>query len=172
MKRAFIVCGAPCSGNRLVGAILVRAGCWGEGSTNQPKSISEIPTTAQDIVWIHPPHLETIPDDLRHIGFEEITFILVIREPEANVRSMVNGGFHKTLEQAYQRRIDNIQNSIKVALNFNCKIEIITYEGLSIRMLELWLPRLGLPINNLEAPLNLVGQFAPDVISNENAKHY
>jgi hypothetical protein len=172
MKRAFIVCGPPCSGNRLVGAILVRAGCWGEGSTNQPKCISEIPSNAQNIVWIHPSHLERIPDSLRSVGFDEITFIVVIREPEANARSMVKSGFHETLEQAYQRRISDIGNSISVALTNNCKIEIITYEGLSVPMLEIWLTKLGLPINNLEDPLLLVGQFAANVITNENGKHY
>jgi len=172
MKRAFIVCGPPSSGNRLVGAILVRAGCWGEGSTNQPKSISEIPLDAKDIVWIHPPNIESIPDDLRLAGFEEITFIIVIREPEANARSMVKGGFYQDMDQAYQGRINNTQGAINIGVSYNCKIEIITYEGLSIPMLKLWLPRLGLPIHNLDEPLQLIGQFAPDVISNENAKHY
>lgn len=172
MKRAFIICGPPCSGNRLVGAILVRAGCWGEGSTNQPKSISEIPSEVQNIVWIHPPGLKTIPSDLRSIGFDEITFIVVVREPEANARSMVKGGFYKSLEDAYNRRIFDIYSFIGVGLANYCKIEIITYEGLSIPMLKTWLSKLELPINNLDEPLQLTGQFAPDVISNENAKHY
>lgn len=172
MKRAFIVCGPPSSGNRLVGAILVRAGCWGEGSTNQPNTIDQIPSDAKDIVWIHPPNIKTIPSDLRTIGFDEITFIVVIREPEANARSMVNGGFHKSLEDAYQRRIFDVFNFINIGLVNNCKVEIITYEGLSTPMLKLWLPRLGLPIHNLDQPLQLVGQLASDVISNENGKHY
>lgn len=172
MRRAFIVSGPLSSGNRLVGAILVRAGCWGEGSTNQPYSIKEIPVNVKDIVWIHPPSLPTLPNQLRSIGFDEITFIVVIREPEANARSMVKVGFCKSLEEAYQRRVIDVSATINIGLANDCKIEIITYEGLSVPMLKLWLPRLGLPIHNLDQPLQLIGQLAPDVISNENWKHY
>lgn len=172
MRRAFIICGPPSSGNRLVGAILVRAGCWGEGSTNQPKNISEIPTDAKDIVWIHPRCWDTLVSDLKTAGFEKIIFIMVIREPEANCRSMVKSGFYKTIEQAYTKRIASFCNVINIATTNNCQIEIITYEGLSTPMLKLWLPRLGLPIDNLNQPLHMIGQLAPYYISNENSKHY
>ena len=171
MRRAFIICGALSSGNRLVGAILVRAGCWGDSSTNQPKDISEIPKDAKDIIWIHPPW-DTLISDLRTAGFEKIIFIVVIREPEANCRSMVKSGFYKELQPAYDERTAHLCNILNVAAINNCQIEIITYEGLSVPMLKLWLPRLGLPIHNLDEPLQMIGQLAPDYISNENAKHY
>ena len=172
MRRAFIICGPPSSGNRLVGAILVRAGCWGEGSTNQPASINDIPASAKDIVWIHPRCWDTLIPDLNAAGFEKIIFIVVIREPEANCRSMVKMGFYKEIEQAYIERVAHLSNILNIAVINNCQIEIITYEGLSTPMLKLWLPRLGLPIDNLDQPLNMIGQLAPDYISNENAKHY
>ncbi len=174
MRRAFIICGPPSSGNRLVGAILVRAGCWGEGSTNQPKSVSDIPMDAKDVVWIHP-HPDcwnTLISDLHGVGFDKIIFIVVIREPEANCRSMVKSGFYKEIQQAYTERTAHLCNILNIAVVNACEIEIITYEGLSTQMLKLWLPRLGLPADNLDQPLNLVGQLAPDFISNKNVKHY
>jgi hypothetical protein len=171
MKRAFIICGPQSSGNRLLGAILVRAGCWGEGSTNQPKHISEIPSDTEKIVWIHPPCLDTALTDLKAVEFN-ITIIIIIREPEATCRSMVKAGFYPDLATAFNERIVKIQDSINTASKHNCKIEILTYEGLTMPMLKLWLTRLGLLTNNLENPLNLVGQFAPDFISNQNSKHY
>lgn len=172
MRRAFIICGPPSSGNRLIGAILVRAGCWGEGSTNQPKTISDIPTDVDDIVWIHPRCWDTLISDLRTAGFEKIIFILVIREPEANCRSMVKSGFYQELDQAYTERTNHLCNMLNIAVTNGCQIEIVTYEGLSTPMLKLWLPRFGLPIHNLDEPLQMIGQLAPDYISNENAKHY
>jgi hypothetical protein len=171
MRQAFVICGPQSSGNRLLGAILVRAGCWGEGSTNQPRHISEIPSDAEKIVWIHPPCLDTALTDLKAAQFD-ITAILIIREPEATCRSMVKAGFYPALTTAFNERIINVKNAISVASKHNCKIEIITYEGLTTPMLKLWLTRLGLQTDNLENPLNLVGQYAPNFISNENAKHY
>lgn len=172
MRKAFIVCGPESSGNRLVAAILVRAGCWGEGSTNQPKTIDEIPQDSTNIVWIKHHQLEGAVKDLRDIGFDDITLIIVVREPEANCRSMVKNGHLTSIDQAYGERLRTIQAALNTGFTFDCKIEIITYEGLSTAMLKLWLPRLGLPIDNLDTPLQLIGQHAPSIISNENAKHY
>lgn len=128
MRQAFVICGPQSSGNRLLGAILVRAGCWGEGSTNQPKHISEIPSDTEKIVWIHPPCLDTALTDLKTAEFD-ITTILIIREPEATCRSMVKVGFYPDLTTAFNERIINVQNTINAASKHNCKIEIITYNA-------------------------------------------
>src|SRR5581483_1465500 len=171
MRRIFIVNGPESSGNRLVGAILLRAGCWGEASTNQPKTISDIPKEPNQVVWIHPGNFKDTIPALKTV-FDEVTVILVIREPEANCRSMVRVGFFQTLKQANIARINKIQETINTALESNCKLEIITYEGLSTPMLRLWLPRLGLPVDNLNQNLKLVGQLAPTQIRNRNGKYY
>lgn len=172
MKRAFIVNGPPASGNRLVGAILVRAGCWGEGSTNQPLKITEIPVNINNLMWIHPRcGLETAIKGLKERHYD-ITVIVVVREPEANCRSMVKAGFFNDLGTTLHERMKSIQHTINTAVKYGCKIEIITYEGLSIPMLKLWLPRLGLSADNLDTPLQLVGQIAADFITNENPKYY
>lgn len=172
MKKAFVVCGPESSGNRLVAAILVRAGCWGEGSTNQPKTVQDIPVDATHIVWIKHHCLEDTVKKLRFAGFTEITLIVVIREPEANCRSMVKNGHLTDINKAYSDRIKTIQAALNVGFTFDCKIEVITYEGLSQPMLSLWLPRLGLPADNLDQPLQLIGQNTSELISNENSKHY
>jgi hypothetical protein len=168
----FIINGPAASGNRLVGAILVRAGCWGEGSTNQPLTIHEVPVNVKNAIWIHPRcGLEVAIKGLKGFGFE-ITTILVIREPEANTRSMVKAGFFKDIETAHQERNNSIQYTINTSLKFGCNLEIITYEGLSNSMLKIWLPKIGLSADNLNLPLNLVGQNAASFISNENQKYY
>lgn len=172
MKKAFVVCGPESSGNRVVAAILARAGCWGEGSTNQPKTIQDIPVDANHIVWIKHHCLEDTVEKLKFAGFDEITLIIVIREPEANCRSMVKNGHLDDINKAYKSRIQTVQAALNIGVIFDCNIEIITYEGLSNSMLSLWLPRLGLPIDKLDEPLNLIGQNAPNIISNENHKHY
>lgn len=178
-KRAFIVSGPMSSGNRLLGAILVRAGCWGEGSTRQPKNISDIPVDLHDnVMWIKHGFFEKDIIDLKAAGFD-ITVIIIIREPEANCHSIVA---HKhlsqitkqvlTLEEAYEERIEIIKNSLDLAYLYGCHIEIITYEGLCNPMLKLWLARLGLRNDNLDEPLKLVGQKNKPEITSENFKYY
>ena len=88
MKRAFIVCGAEHSGNRLVAGLLASGGCWGRGSDDQPTR-PEVAEAAPDRVVVIA-HLE---DDLRawHASFQdagrETHFILTARDPWVQVRS-------------------------------------------------------------------------------------
>ena len=49
---AYIVAGVNSSGNRLLASILVRSGCAGEGSTNQPMRFDAIPPPQQSVVII------------------------------------------------------------------------------------------------------------------------
>ena len=169
MKRAFIICGPESVGNRLLAAILLRAGCWGSASHNQP-SLSDFPDQVNNIVWIK--HFPSKFLDLIK-GFEEIVLVIPIREPEAHTRSMVRHGHAKTLDEARKKRLDVIATNIAVGLKNGLNVEILTYEGLSESSLKLWLERFGLRTDNLDEPImSPPFQNLLPTIANQNAKHY
>ena len=168
---AYIVCGPESSGNRLVASILCRSGCDGEGSTRQPQSLEQLPATAdRPYVCIIHYHLSPWVRALRARGFARVVAILPIREPMANVRSMMSRGHRTDFEDGYRYRTVTIARNIVEALAQDVQLEIITYEGLSEPFLAEWLPRIGLP--HVGGGLSLPGQIAPDTISNQNGKHY
>ncbi|GIW83172.1 MAG: hypothetical protein KatS3mg105_4979 [Gemmatales bacterium] len=167
---AYIVSGAVSSGNRLLAAILVRSGCAGEASTNQPMRADQLPLPTQPLVIIKHGGLTGWIRALRAKGYERIVVILPIREPIANADSMVRRGHHPDFEDAYAHRIVVIAKNITEALAQRVDLEIVTYEGLTEPFLERWLPRIGLPY--IAGPLSLPGQAVPKTIVNQNARHY
>ncbi len=168
---AYIVCGAESSGNRLVASILCRSGCDGEGSTRQPQSLEQLPTTAErPYVCILHYHLSPWVRAFRASGFARVVAILPIREPMANVRSMMVRGHRTEFEDGYRYRTVTIARNIVEALAQDVQLEIITYEGLTEPFLAGWLPRIGLPY--VPGNLSLPGQHTSNEICNQNAKHY
>ena len=167
---AYIVCGAESSGNRLVASILCRSGCDGEGSTRQPQSLEQLPNAERPYVCILHYHLSPWVRALRANGFARIVAILPIREPLANVRSMMVRGHRTDFEDGYRYRTVTIARNIVEALAQDVQLEIITYEGLSELFLSEWLPRIGLPY--VGGGLSLPGQHTSNEICNQNAKHY
>ena len=167
---AYIVTGPVSSGNRLLASILVRSGCAGEGSTNQPMRADQLPAPTRPLVIIKHGGLTGWIRALRAKGYDRIVVILIIREPIANADSMVRRGHHQEFEDAYAHRIVAIAANITEALAQRVELEIITYEGLSEPFLRRWLPRIGLPY--VPGPLSLPGQAAPATIRNQNARHY
>jgi hypothetical protein len=167
---AYIVAGVNSSGNRLLASALVRSGCVGEGSTNQPMSIAEIPPPEQSVVIIKHGGLTGWIRRFRELGYQRIVVIIPIREPIANCASIVARGHLSDVEDAYHHRIVAISRNMIEALAQRVDLELITYEGLSEPFLKQWLPRIGLPY--VTGHLALPGQHASSEICNQNAKHY
>lgn len=167
---AYIVAGVNSSGNRLLASILVRSGCAGEGSTNQPMRIEEIPLPDRSIVIIKHGMLTGWIRRFRELGYQRIVVIVPIREPIANCLSIVSRGHLSDFEDAYHHRVVAITRNLVEALAQRVDLELITYEGLSEPFLRQWLPRIGLPY--VHGHLSLPGQHASNEICNQNAKHY
>ena len=172
MTTAYIVSGAESSGNRLLASILVRSGCRGEGSTDQPENEWDIPwSDGTHFAMIAQENLELWANRFMSKGYDRIVALLIIREPVANVSSIVKHGHRATIQQALESRQRIISDTIRDAESLAIELHIVTYEGLSEPMLELWLPTIGLPYST--GPLQLRGQHgAQNWITNENAKHY
>lgn len=168
--KAFVICGPESSGNRLVAAIFCRSGCGGEGSTNQPQSPAQLPPANRDYVIIKHTNLTKWVNALKERGFESVTAILVIREPIANVRSMIARGHRTNAKDAYESRTQTILQNVREIMSLGIPVEIITYEGLTESFLAAWLPRLGLPY--VSGPLSLPGQRVSSDLRNQNSRHY
>lgn len=137
MKRAFIVCGAEHSGNRLVAAMLVAGGCWGRGSDSQPK-IDEFLSLGTDPA-VEPPdqvvvisHLE---EELRQwtqtfIECDYIVhFVLTARDPWVQVRSRSEAAGCDPIETTERYRLD-YRAAFSLVVDYReCGFTIIPYES-------------------------------------------
>lgn len=174
-RRAFIVCGPESSGNRVLGAILCRAGCWGNGSTEQP-TIEQIPADADNVMLIRHHDLLQTFRALKARGFEP-TAILTVREWTANLKSLVMRG-HDASELAAEDRLRRtLLSNLCDAVTYHIPLIVTTYESLNRGSIRALLERLQLRIDNLDQPLDLRGQETPDQTFQPNplaanAKHY
>ena len=170
MTNAYIVAGPESSGNRLVAAILVRSGCRGEGSTNQPKSVDELqPDDGTPYVIIAHHNLMRWIDALRSMDYR-VHVVVVIREPVATIGSQVARGHIADPQRAYMVRSQTIARTFEDTTKSGVATHVVTYEGLCESALKQWLPLIGLEYAS--GPLDLRGQDSPDWITNENEKHY
>ena len=172
-RRAYIVSGPVSSGNRTLAAILVRSGCRGEGSHRQPQTAGELlrpgPKGAPCVIIKHG-NLAHWCASLRAIGWERVTVLILVREPEANARSMVKHRHCPDLDTARRLRVRSIRQNLNDATFHADAWHIVTYEGLTEEALRVWLPTIGL--DYVAGPLSLPGQNTPRKIANQNAKHY
>lgn len=97
MKRCYLVVGPESAGNRLLGAILTRAGCQGEAATNARwnKSLPTVETPAM-VIRSYPhgeewPDLSAILPELWYRGYE-VTTLITVRHPAAIAASQVESG--------------------------------------------------------------------------------
>ena len=135
------------------------------------RGVEQLPTTAErPYVCILHYHLSPWVRAFRASGFARVVAILPIREPMANVRSMMVRGHRTEFEDGYRYRTVTIARNIVEALAQDVQLEIITYEGLTEPFLAGWLPRIGLPY--VPGNLSLPGQHTSNEICNQNAKHY
>jgi hypothetical protein len=174
-KRAFIVCGPESSGNRMLGAVLCRAGCWGSGSTRQPSVVASIPDVPLVMVIWHR-HLRLRCAELRARGFV-VQALLPVREWCANVGSLISRKHDANEAGAAKRILRVMASNLLDALLYDIPLIVTTYEGMTRPALVEMLRRLDLRHDNLDEPLKLPGQdtpgqtYQPNGIE-ENLKHY
>lgn len=185
MTTAYFIAGAPSSGNRMLTAALVRAGCAGEGSTEQPHFDNDFKMPqagARPYVMFGHPNSNDVKartltqwvEALREHGYTRIVVIFLIREPIAHARSCMapEHNHNKTEEEASAVRLRILRQSfgeLDRGLEVD-QVEVVTYEGITEEFLKEWLPRIGLQYAPGE--LYLPGQHAPTSIQNQNSKHY
>lgn len=171
MTTAYLIAGPPSSGNRLVASIFARSGCLGVGSCDQPTRTGEIPEAAdRPLVIIKHRKINRWALALYAAGYKRVVVVVVVREPIANARSLVDHGHVVGFSDAQSLRISMIARNIVAGMNYADRLEVITYEGLTEEFLSAWLPEIGLPY--APGPLDLPDQDTPASITNQNARHY
>jgi hypothetical protein len=170
--RCLIVAGPESAGNRLLASILVRAGCAGSGSTDQPRCAAEVPP-ADNAVWIMHHQLARHAQELHALGWQ-VEVLIVVREWTANVGSLVQRGHDQFRRAAGQRILTTLADNLHDILVRHIPCRVLTYEGLTEGSIRALLLDLGLRADNLGEPLRLDGQIAPcqpePLLA--NAKHY
>jgi len=169
--RSFIVCGPQSSGNRLVAAILTRAGLSGSGSTDQPTDYN----INYSKEWVIINHWNRIREWIAYFNANghQVTMLIPIREAHACASSMVKTGHASSYESALKHINTVVAANLSLALIMGMRVELIPYSSLSTPgMVKQFLIRHGLRNDNLEEPLPLVGQIAPPQPENLDKKHY
>lgn len=167
---AYAITGPESGGNRLMASILIRSGCTGSASTDQPTNVYQIPDATSNYVFIYHRQLSPWIAQCKTRGYSRVIPIIMIRDPIAQCQSMVNRGHVKSIEEAEWYRFRDIYEALRTCHIHDIIPQIVTYEGLSERFLEKWLPMIGLPVRR--GPISLPGQSARQSIDNQNAKYY
>lgn len=174
MKRCYVVVGPESSGNRLLASILVRAGCIGSASTEQPWG-DDLPSHENLAVVIRSyphgegwPYLNAIYNCLEARDYEVFTLITV-RSPVACLSSQVaqghaidSGTAAALYREAYRRILADVRGHFY----------LVPIESLILHPREATaalLALLGLP-PVVDGPLIVNGRERH--ISDENWKHY
>lgn len=168
--KSFIVCGPESSGNRLVAAILARAGLSGSGSTDQPTSFD----IDYSRPWVIINHWNRVREWVAyfHAKGHEVIMLIPIREAHACASSMVERGHNKSYDAAVNHIPRVVGGNIHLAMSLGLRVELIPYPSLAVPgMVKEFLRRHGLP-TNIDEPLPLVGQVAPSQPQNLDGKYY
>ena len=164
--KLFVVCGPESSGNRMLAAAFVRAGCWGEGSTNQPRRASEIPKRGPAVIIVH--FVENLLVEAMELGWRP-ELLLVVRDPVAQSRSAVMRRHFGSVVEALQVREHTYHTNMKFAWRYGLPIHMLPYEGLTDEFFHEWLPQLGL---TGDVSGSLIVQDGRERFINQNGKHY
>lgn len=180
VKRAYVVVGPESSGNKLLTALLIRAGCVGDPRDDGPGMWSIIePATEQRVALTYSfPHGQEWPD-LRNVYWRlqnkgYLTWFLVAaRDPWCVFQSQEQRRL-KPMPVAmanYQRSYREIFTQLHA---IDAPYLMVPYEAITSepeksvqRLLEL----LSLPTDNLGGQL-IINSRPVNEITNENAKHY
>ena len=145
-KRIFIVAGPESSGNRLVARLLVKAGCWGDGSTVQRldapvrdgnvETICGLVGVAENLVLVRSfPHakkwinLKDVADLFRDGGFEPF-LVITRRNWPCTVLSQMSAGHVKTGGEAFAN-IANAERRLAIEVKrVRCKHMVMDYDFL------------------------------------------
>lgn len=170
----YLVCGSTSSGNRLMASVLVRSGCRGEGSTNQPPEFEVPVCDGRDLVVIAHTRIPKWIQAATAAGYDRVVAIVMVREEYATTMSQKAVG-HPTIEgrgHQYTRAIQTARN-MAAGLMWADATHVQTFEGLTEAALRVWLPVIGLEY--VEGDLELAGQpeapTTPDGLA-ANSKHY
>lgn len=165
MKRCYLVVGAESSGNRLLGKLLVSAGCTGDDRMDGPFSAS-LPTHEDPAVVIRSyPHGNEWPDlsdiyrALRNRGYQ-VRVIVAVRDRHCTVMSQVKSQHHPA--ELAQTNVQRAYLDIFQQLGaINCWYVIVPFESLVLHgeASSALLETLGLTPATVE-------------IRDENGKHY
>lgn len=175
-KRAYVVVGPESSGNRLLTALLVRAGCAGAGSTSQP---FDLPTEEDPAVLLRSyPHGNEWPDlaaicgELRNRGYV-VRVLVLVRDPWCVVQSQRTRQQHP--EQLAWANIRHAYTTLFGQLApLNIWWTLVPYEALVLHPVEAvrrLLEMIDLPAENLEGPFEVDG-LSRLSIEDANAAHY
>ena len=168
--KLWVICGPKSSGNRAVAAAFVRAGCWGEGSTNQPVNARDIPQSGP-AVWITHYPTQDVPLAIE-LGWQP-ELVVMVREPLAQAKSCVNRGHSATEEEALREREMVFHANVRFARLNNIPLHILPYEGLSPDFFRQWFPTIGLRGDTVDQPLPVHGQeLQIDRFKPQNEKYY
>lgn len=134
MKRCFLIVGAESSGNRLLGKLLVNAGCFGDDRMDGPFSQRLPCDEALAVVIRSYPHGDEWPDivaiytELRAKGYQ-VMVLVAIRDWHCTLQSQIHSQHHpKELALANIRRA---YGEIFTGLaTINCWHTVISYEAL------------------------------------------
>ena len=176
MKQAYVVAGPESSGNRLLAALLVRAGCIGSGSMAQP---FELPTYESPSVIVRSfPHGNDWPDlrdvyhALRDRGYM-VRVLIPVRDPWCVVQSQ-----HSRQHHPPELALANVRRTYADIFaqlgQLNVWWLLVPYEAMVLhpvqavrRLLEL----LGLPTDNLGSPIIVEG-VEYETVNDANAVHH
>lgn len=171
-KRAYLVYGPEASGNRLMGRLLIAAGCIGDGGHAQ-RWETKPPTDETPIVWVRSLPLGTDhrwPDVPEHImrledaGYQ-VVLVILVRDMIATSLSQIAAGHVEHRLEAEQNMLGALQTLLDApkwaATNH---AQVVTYEAIAggLPYVNALLDRLGLPA--LEK--------LPEPIYDGNAKYY
>ena len=186
-KRCFLVVGPECAGNRILAAILARAGCAGGGTTTAPLNTG-LPTDEDPVVMIRSyphggdwPNLRQLGKDLAERDYA-ITILLTVRDPHAITQSQIERG-----ERSYERARHLINEAYWLIFEHCTWLRRVlpgSVDQVVPVPIESWgLPTkeraatalcemLGLPDRNLKAELVVDGYGASGHLKDSNAKYY
>ena len=171
MKRCFLVAGPPSSGNRLLAAILARAGCAGEGSTSA-RFNRTLPTTETPAVLIrhHPPaELFTALAQREYV----VRVLACVRDATCTIGSQVQR-HHAPTVPAAEAGIEQSWRHLFQVLPPEVRLRLVPYESLVLHpeaAAKAVLDWCGLHPGNPPEPLVIDGQALTGV-HDANAAHY
>jgi hypothetical protein len=175
MKRAFVVVGPESSGNRLLAALLVRAGCFGHGWEAE----SDLPLhhTPAVVTRSYPhgnewPDLRDIYRTLRDRGYM-VQALVTCRDLFCTIESQ-HASQHHPRELAAANVTRAIGSIFAQLADLNCAWTLVPYESLILHPIDAvhrLLERLDLPVGNLGSAF-VVDGTEHETISDGNWKHF
>lgn len=133
-RRAYICCGCPSSGNRLMAAILAKHGVHGKGSTGQLPP-HKLPVDHNNVVTLlhNEPELTTAVERCLEHGIQPFMLVMV-RDQFPRMNSLTNCGFFEgeglTVEQKRARVREWFRITFRIIEKYDLPFEVVPLESL------------------------------------------